>query len=48
MIDEIYPYSLNDARQPDTGTAQEKTGCELPTVALLQVSRQFDAKRSQC
>ena len=39
VVGEIYPYSLSDAQQPDTETAQDKTGCELPSVALLQVSK---------
>lgn len=39
VVGEIYPYSLSDAHQPDTETARDKTGCELPTVALLQVSK---------
>ena len=38
-VGEIYPYSLSDALQPDTETPQDKTGCELPSVALLQVSK---------
>ena len=39
MVGEIYPYSLSDALQPDTETPQDKTGCELPSVGLLQVSK---------
>ena len=39
IVGEIYPYSLSDAPQPDTETPQDKTGCELPSVALLQVSK---------
>lgn len=39
VVGEIYPYSLSDALQPDTETPQDKTGCELPSVALLQVSK---------
>ena len=39
VVGEIYPYSLSDALQPDTETARDKTGCELPCVALLQVSK---------
>lgn len=39
VVGEIYPYSLSDAHQPDTETARDKTGCNLPTVSLVQVSR---------
>ena len=33
VVGTIYPYSLSDADE----TAQEAIGCDLPTVALLQV-----------
>ena len=39
VVGEIYPYSLSDAPQPDTETPQDKTGYELPSIALLQVSK---------
>ena len=39
VVGEIYPYSLSDAHQPDTGTARDKTRCDLPTVSLVQVSK---------
>ena len=39
VVGEIYPYSLSDALQPDTETPQDKTESELPSVALLQVSK---------
>ena len=35
VVGQIYPYSLSDVDE----TAQEVTGCDLPTVALLQVSK---------
>lgn len=35
VVGEISPYSISDTDQ----TAQEWTGCDLPTVALLQVSK---------
>lgn len=38
VVGEIYPYSISDAHQPDTETARDKTGCDLPAVALVQVS----------
>ncbi|KAM0801882.1 hypothetical protein BDR22DRAFT_845550 [Usnea florida] len=39
VVGEIYPYSLSDALQPYTETPQDKTGCEVPSVAILQVSK---------
>ena len=39
VVGEIYPYSISDARQPDAETAREKTGCDLPAMALMQVSK---------
>ena len=35
VVGKIYPYSLSDADE----TAQEAIGCDLPAVALLQVSK---------
>lgn len=39
IVGEIYPYSLSDAYPGDAQTAQEKSGCDLPNLALLQVSK---------
>lgn len=35
VVGDIYPYSISDRDD----TAQELTGCDLPTVALCQVSK---------
>lgn len=39
VVGEIHPYNSRDTSLRDRHSACAKTGCDLPTVALLQVSK---------
>lgn len=39
VVGEIHPYSISDGYTDRLQTAQDKTGCDRPAVALLQVSK---------